>query len=286
MLHSSFAVFILSHGRAQRVKTLRALRKHGYTGRVYIIIDDEDEQAEEYRKLYGDAVIQFSKDEAAAVTDTGDTIKKRNTVLFARNMCHRIARKLNIEYFCEMDDDYQFFEVRKIEGPHLREMPVQSLDNVFDCFINFLNDTDALSVCFAQSGDFIGGVGAYLKKSITRKAMNVFICRTDKPFRFVGRMNDDVNTYVTLGNRGYLFFTVGLVDVVQTNTQTRDGGLTEMYKEFGTYNKSFYTVMMQPSSVKVDVLDGGAAARVHHRIDWNCTVPKIVRQEHRRFSAL
>ena len=39
-----------------------------------------------------------------------------------------------------------------------------------------------------------------------------FFCKTDRPFKFVGRMNDDVNTYVSLGDKGNLFFTV--VDIV------------------------------------------------------------------------
>ena len=35
-----------------------------------------------------------------------------------------------------------------------------------------------------------------------RKAMNSFICSVDRPFQFVGRINEDVNTYVLLGSRG------------------------------------------------------------------------------------
>lgn len=49
-MRNDFAVFILTHGRADNVVTVPAIKKAGYTGKIYFIIDDEDEQAEEYKK--------------------------------------------------------------------------------------------------------------------------------------------------------------------------------------------------------------------------------------------
>lgn len=43
-MRSDFAVFILTHGRADNVATMGALKKGGYTGKWYMIIDDEDGQ--------------------------------------------------------------------------------------------------------------------------------------------------------------------------------------------------------------------------------------------------
>ena len=47
-MRDDFAVFILSHGRADRVITYDVLRKQGYTGKIYIIIDNLDNQRDEY----------------------------------------------------------------------------------------------------------------------------------------------------------------------------------------------------------------------------------------------
>lgn len=44
---NDFAVFILSHGRAGNIKTLKALENGNYSGKWYIVIDNEDDQAEE-----------------------------------------------------------------------------------------------------------------------------------------------------------------------------------------------------------------------------------------------
>lgn len=53
MKHKSFVVFILTHGRASNVKTLKTLRKAGYTGKAVLVIDNEDEMEEDYKRIYG-----------------------------------------------------------------------------------------------------------------------------------------------------------------------------------------------------------------------------------------
>lgn len=74
-MRNDFAVFILTHGRADNVVTVPAIKKAGYTGKIYFIIDDEDDQAEEYKKNFGaDQVIVFNKQEAY---DREDTIRGR-----------------------------------------------------------------------------------------------------------------------------------------------------------------------------------------------------------------
>ena len=80
-MRNDFACFILSHGRPDNVKTLRTLERHGYTGKTYIVIDDEDGAASEYYKKYGDAVIMFDKLEQSKKFDTADNFNDRRTVV-------------------------------------------------------------------------------------------------------------------------------------------------------------------------------------------------------------
>ena len=47
-MRNDFAIFILSHGRADNVKTLDTIKTCGYTGKWYVIIDNEDKQAQKY----------------------------------------------------------------------------------------------------------------------------------------------------------------------------------------------------------------------------------------------
>ncbi len=86
--------------------------------------------------------------------------------------------------------------------------------------------------------DFLGDNGGHASW-VKRKAMNSFICSVDRPFSFMGRINEDVNTYTNLGRCGELFMTIGAVQLGQKQTQKNSGGMTELYLDSGTYVKSF-----------------------------------------------
>jgi hypothetical protein len=72
--------------------------------------------------------------------------------------------------------------------------------------------------------------------------------------------------------------------LVQMQTQSNAGGMTEMYLESGTYVKSFYSVMYAPSCVKVGELGDPRSPhyRIHHSINWRVAVPKIMRETVRK----
>lgn len=57
--------------------------------------------------------------------------------------------------------------------------------------------------------------------------------------------------------------------------------MTEAYLETGTYVKSFYTVMMNPSAVQISST-GVSAMRIHHHINWEYITPKILDERHRK----
>lgn len=275
------AAFILTHGRPDNVRTLHSLARYGYTGKVYLLVDDEDAALPEYQARYGDMVKVFSKAEAAGYTDTMDPSPERRGVVYARNAVHRLAREMGLTHYWELDDDYSWFrpvvEKQGPDGPLLYNPDHWNLDAVVEAHLDFLDVSGASAVCMAQGGDFIGGIlnNSYWR-GLMRKAMNTFFVRTDRPLAFPGRINEDTNMYVSAGNRGDLFFTYTRFRIDQADTQTNAGGLTEIYLDAGTYVKSFYTVMLQPSSVKVGAMNGGSGWRMHHRIDWRRTVPEIL----------
>lgn len=282
MKYKKFAVFILSHGRPKKIITINALKNSGYTGKYYIIIDDEDKEAKEYFKIYGDKVIKFDKSKVKS--DTMDNFESRNIVLFARNKCFDIAKNLNLEYFLVLDDDYHYFSFRVQEEDTLKNKQLYNIDIIFDYMIDFLNSSKAKTIAFAQGGDFIGGVQSRIwRGQLIRKAMNSFFFKTDNRVEFVGRLNEDVNTYASQGNKGDLFFSIAKVMINQKQTQKESGGLTEEYLDKGTYVKSFYTVMLCPSFVKIGVVGGGGHGRVHwrihHKIQERYGYPKIINEK-------
>lgn len=282
MIDYNFAVFILTHGRADKVITYDTLRKCGYTGRIFLLVDSFDKQIEQYKAKYGEQVIVFDKQKAIDMTDSGDNQQKHNSVVYARNYNFVVAKELGIDYFLQLDDDYSNFGFSFDKDLNYIGQPkINSFDDVCDCFVKYLIESKIKSVALAQSGDFIGGtrhiVKWFLTGKLPRKIMNAFFFATDNPVKFMGRINEDVNLYVANGLKGDVFITHPFVRLQQLETQTNSGGLTEIYLDLGTYVKSFYSVMYAPSCVKIHVM-GVNQRRIHHRVSWNNAVPKILNQ--------
>ena len=271
-----FAVFILTHGRPDNVITVKTLKRQGYTGPLYLIVDDEDDTKDEYVRRFGnDRVIVFDKKAEADKVDEGNNFDERRTITHARNASFGIAKKLGVRRFLQLDDDYQFFEWRMEPGMK----KVKRLDGIFSAMVRMYNGVPAASLAFAQGGDFIGGTNnkSFTESRLKRKCMNSFFCSNERSFRFIGAMNEDVNTYTTLASRGVLFFTMPLVSLTQKATQSQSGGISDMYLLFGTYCKAFTTVIMMPSCVKVAMM-GHKHKRLHHQIRWRNCVPVILHE--------
>jgi hypothetical protein len=278
-MKNDFAAFILTHGRPDHVVTYNSLKKCGYTGPIYIVIDNEDSKVAEYREKYGDKVYVFDKLAISRTFDEADNFSDRRSIVYARNAVFNIAEKIGVKYFIQLDDDYTDFRYKYDNKQNYGDWYIKNLDGVFDAMIEFYKKIPALSIAMAQGGDFIGGKFGGLSKKIgtKRKCMNTFICSTDRRFTFFGRINEDVNAYTLLGSRGKLFLQINQLAINQLTTQQNKGGMTDIYLTAGTYIKSFYTIIHQPSSVRIAII-GSKYKRLHHKVKWNNTVPKIIRE--------
>lgn len=280
-LPSDFAIFILTHGRPDRVFTAKYLAEFKYTGRVFLAVDDEDKALPKYRERFGDKVLTFSKADIASRFDEGDNFNDRRSVFYARNACWDLAKQVGARYFMQMDDDYTGFYLRYNREMVYASYRAECLDDVIALMIEYFKTIPALSIAMSQGGDHIGGEGANRQK---RKAMNTFLCDVERPFSFVGRINEDVNTYTALGRKGELFLTIPVIQMNQKATQSNAGGMTDLYLDAGTYVKSFYSVMYNPSAVKIGHLQDNRSPhpRIHHAIDWKSTTAQIIREEYRK----
>lgn len=279
-MRDDFCMLILSHDRAGDIPTLDTLERVGYTGDWYIVIDHEDER-EEYEEEYGeDKVVFFDKEETIEDIDRGDNLDRRDANIYARNKSFDLAEELGYTYFMVVDDDYTGFSWRFNNRYKYEYNPLRDLDSFLEKSITFLEESGIETLCLAQGGDFIGGSeGSMAQQPMTkRKAMNTFLCKTDRPIDFVGRMNEDVNTYVRKQQLGDIMFTTNIASINQEGTQQHEGGLTDIYLEYGTYTKSFYTILYSPSCVSLSKM-GNKDMRIHHKINWRNAVPKIVPEE-------
>jgi len=283
---NDFAVFILTHGRPDRVYTYDTLLKCGYTGKTYLIIDNEDKQADEYIRRFGkEKVIIFDKKEISETFDTFDNFDDRRTIVYARNACFSIAETLGIKYFLELDDDYMAFDYRIYINDKGLVKPIKNINTIFNFVLEYYKSIPAMSIALAQGGDFIGGIdnGKELFRFAKRKVMNTFFCSTDKKFNFIGRINEDVNTYTDFQSRGNLFLTIQNLSITQKATQGNKGGMSDVYLDSGTYIKSFYTIICAPNSVKITLMNS-SNRRLHHSINWDCAVPQIISDRYKKSS--
>lgn len=283
--NKNYAVFILTHGRPDKVITYDSLRNSGYTGEIYLICDDEDKTLDRYKENYGKNVIVFSKSNYQGKFDIMDNFDGNKVIVYARNACYDIARSLGLNYFFEYEDDYTSFLFRKVDGSALRGIKINNINVILESMIDCLDSTKSSTVAFAQGGDLIGGVSSFYNNTFKRKAMNTFCFKVNENHKddlvFIGRMNDDVNAYLSQGKIGKLFFQITDVVVSQLQTQSNSGGNTEAYKDFGTYVKSFYSVMIEPSCCKIGLI-GSAEKRIHHTIKWKYAVPKILNEANKK----
>lgn len=273
MIANNFCAYILSHGRADNVKTFKTLRKHGYSGNIRIVCDSDDSQIEEYRKLY--EVDVFNKEDYKNRIQFVDNFNRRDMVVFARHAVFDIAKKNGHKYFVMLDDDYNTFGLRYVYDGRLLSKN-KKLDNIFSYFVEFLKNTNTKTIAFSQGGDFIGGAKNFASKNkVLRKSMNAFFCDCDNPIDFLGTINEDTNTYTRYSQLGELYFTYLPFYLSQTTTQKSKGGLSDIYLDQGTFVKSFYTVILAPNCCVVAKM-GNKHKRFHHRIAWNNCAPKIL----------
>ena len=177
MGNKDFAVFILTHGRPDNVKTLSTLKKCGYTGNVYFIVDNEDKTIDTYIKNFGSEFVKvFDKKAIADEVDEGNNFDERRTITHARNACFKIAKEIGITYFVQLDDDYYYFGYRYDTGAKI----ITNMDKVFEIMLNFYKSVNIKSIAFGQGGDHIGGFsGIKLKRIFTINLItlqqNIFI---------------------------------------------------------------------------------------------------------------
>lgn len=281
-MRNKLCAFILTHQRPDKQYTEPLLRKSGYTGPIVYVLDSGDPTISQYQEKYPGRVEIFNKQDYAGTFDKGDNLGNMKGVVYARNACFDIAERLGYEIFFQLDDDYTGFR-HTYDNKEPREFnsaksAILKMDEVLDALVDYYLKTDVLALAFLQGGDLFNGV---YKLDIKRKVMNSFILSTKRRFNFVGGINEDVNAYTSLGATGSIMFSVPEIALNQVQTQKSKGGLTEIYLEAGTYVKSFYTILYNPSSVKISMM-GSSNPRFHHKINWKATVPKIINQKHKK----
>ena len=269
---NSFAVLIISHGRAGNVSTLDMLRQCGYGGKYFIVVDNEDDQQKRYIEEYGaENVIIFDKQEYIEKVDTISTSGERKTPLFARNAVHDIAKSKGLKYYALYDDDLTGLSYRYKGEGKLKAKDVKSLDRIFEAMINFMDDTNTDAMAFTNAGGLIGGLHGRWQEGLRRQAANTYILRTDREYPFIGVYNEDMNFSLLLASTGRLVFELTHICFYAPERGSNAGGLSETYSKKNWYYINFHSVVCCPWCCKTNKKD-------NLQVSWKHALPMIVNE--------
>lgn len=274
MMKNNFAIFIISHERANNQFTYEALKKSGYTGNIYIIVDDSDEQLELYKKKYPKEIIIFNKDEMLKKgIDTVDNFNNKKTALIPSNYCFELAKEKGLKFFLKIDDDIKSFNYRYEENSKLKSKPINNMDGVISLFIEYLENTKIDCLAFGNAGGYIGGLNGKFSEKVSRNIAGSFLFKTDTDIRFIGTRQEDFNTIAKYTPRGKLFFEILDVCICTSKRNENSGGCSTDYKNAGMYTVNFYSIIVGPSFTKMICKEDFTVKR-----NYNALEPKILNE--------
>ena len=244
----NFAVFITSHESPDECKSAKSLRENGYTGKIYIVVDDLDSKLLAYDKIYDDDLCVFPKAHYVAKLDIGMSTQNPQlaAVLYARAAVEDFAKGFGLRYFCVMDDDLVGFRVRLPINNKLGTFRKFSMDKVFESYIDYLSNTDINCLSFANDGSFIGGISAFDKVLERRSCHTVFIRDSHKPFDWSFAVNEDYISSLRMAQTGQVMFTMPFMQRTITGMGDRDVGMSDVYKTTSDFQRAFYATIARP----------------------------------------
>lgn len=277
-MRTDFGVIVISHGRPE-CTTYHILRGKHYTGKLFVLIDDEDSDKDAYLERYGDSVRIFHKQVNFDIMDNFDG--PNGIATFSRNECWNVAEREGLKYFLIMDDDLQSITFRYEQDGHLRNRSVKNIDPVFEAYCDLMDSTNLDCTGFGSPSEFMGGLEQFKKNRYRRWTCSSYFLRTSSRFDFVARYSEDGITPIMQSQRGKIFLRV--IDVMPSydawspshpeDNKVKHGGCQDAYAGNNGYAMRFYMVMGAPDCVKVALRDNGGWRS--SKRDRNCW-PEIV----------
>lgn len=265
-MRNDFAVFILTHGRADKQITLKTLYNSGYTGKTYLVVDDEDSQLLEYKKKYGEMVITFSKKEVEKQFDTMTNKKEYRSVVFARNAVFEIAKSIGIKWFFTCDDDISNLSYRIPHDGKLKGFNVKNADRLFSDMVEFAERNNISVFGFSQAGAYVGGMNSKkYQQGCQRNISQMMMYNSDDRVTIRGLFNEDLHLSIDVGLQGKIGLATMLVCITSPERMTNKGGLHDLYKENNTYVRDFYSKIAHPSVVNFVEKNGEWHIRINHK---------------------
>jgi hypothetical protein len=270
-----FAVFILSHKRADRVETYSTLRNSGYTGEIYVVIDDEDPQQLLYQERF-ENILVFNKSKWIESTDTVTNDKKKSSPVYARNYIEFKAGEMGYDAYIVMDDDIINLRFRYVENYVAKSQALKSsLDEVLEAYINYLLTANIATLSFATVMVYAGGV--HSEADMVRLASHRYTCQIHMrnlafPVDWISLANNDSISANNTAKLGYLWWALPFIVYDSPKMNTLPGGMKEVYDGVSEFRRAFMSTVVSPSVCRV----GCSKDRLAIKRDLKAAYPVII----------
>lgn len=271
-----FAVFILSHKRANRVETFDTLRNAGYTGEIFIVVDDADPQLDVYTHRFSECLLVFNKQEMKAITDTVTNIKKDSSPVYARNFIEQYANNMKYDAYIVMDDDVTNLRYRYLDNGVARSQSLKyNLDIVLTSYIDYLLHANIATLSFATVMVYAGGV--HSEADEVRLASHRYTCQIHMrnlsfPVEWMSLANNDSISANNTAKVGYLWWALPFIVYDSPKMNTLPGGMKEVYDAVNEFSRAFMATVVSPSVCRV----GCSKDRLAIKRDLKTAYPMII----------
>lgn len=275
---NNFAVFILSHGRANNIDTLKTLRRANYSGKWFIVVDNQDDMLGEYKREYKNKVIVFDKEEWMNKTDTVTNEKEFASPVFARNFISCYATENGYEYYLMIDDDIKSLNIRYIKGEKLKSTTLNNFNVWIEQVINMLSKNNhILCIGTGNAGSYIGGPkGKYSNRVYIGDFSQVALFHGRCEFK--GIFNEDENVCLLEANKGRVAMLDLNVSHASPKRKSNKGGLKEEYNKTNDYFIAMCSFIVHPSACRIVTKKG----KIQLRITRNYQCPKVVNERYKK----
>lgn len=268
-------IYIISKGRPH-CRTAETLTKMEYPGEWFIVCGNNDETIPQYQERWGkDRVLIFDWYQEVQHSDLLDNFgveKMSSGAVPVRNATQRISTQRGELRHWQFDDDYNGFYsiIREAGQPKHLRLSGEKFQQQLRWIAQFGHNARLSNAGFA--------VGAETRPETVfktaRRVFNAHNMPSDPELftRWRGRMNDDLINAIETLRMGKREMSFKFMHMIMQETQSENGGNTDIYVAHGTVRKTAYAVLIDPRNVRLIIKYG----RYHHKVNWKGLCPRII----------
>lgn len=247
-------IYICTHGRPDKQITLKALRDAGYTGKIILVLDDEDETISGYYDNLDmcDDFVFFKKQSIIDTTNTTSSPPNRKTILYAKNACEIDAEKRGLDVFAICDDDIPGFRYRYVEDGSCKSLTItHNMDKVIQSYMEYLLDSDITATSFGMAQFYFSGENCFSPETMLKwRVPYTFVFRNAKhTVDWVSDYGEDITTAIECANQGKFMMASPFVQMNLSPMGVGEGGMVELHKD--TFRLAEYGHVWHPTSEQI-----------------------------------